>query len=246
MLQVEGLHASYGGLTALRGVSLEVREGEVVTVVGPNGAGKSSLMNAIAGGIIPHQGRIRFAGQDLVGMRPERIANLGLSLIPEGRHVFATLTIEENLRIGTAMRRASQGVEARLQRVMRYFPKLKERRSMPAGALSGGEQQMLVIGRALMANPKLILVDEPSLGLAPKIVDQVYEILRDLRREDGLTLMINEQSSKRVLKYADRVYVLRSGEIHLDQRVCEIQDGTAIMRAYFGFNTANEQGATHT
>jgi branched-chain amino acid transport system ATP-binding protein len=155
--------------------------------------------------------------------------------IPEGRRVFATLSVEENLRLGTAMPRASKGVEAQLQRTLTHFPRLRERRRMPAGALSGGEQQMLAIGRALMTRPRLILVDEPSLGLAPLIVDQVYESLHALRREDGLTLLINEQSSKRVLKYADRIYVIRGGEVRLNDYARNLQDGAAIMQAYFGF-----------
>jgi branched-chain amino acid transport system ATP-binding protein len=235
MLSVEGLCVSYGGLVALRDVSMNVEAGEIVCVVGPNGAGKSSLLSAIAGGLTPQAGSVRFEGRDLVRQRPEAIANLGLSLVPEGRRVFATLSVEENLRLGTGMPRAAKGVEAQLERTLTHFPRLRERRRMPAGALSGGEQQMLAIGRALMTRPRLILVDEPSLGLAPLIVDQVYEILHALRREDGLTLLINEQSSKRVLKYADRIYVIRGGEVRLNDYAHNLQDGAAIMQAYFGF-----------
>jgi len=235
MLTIDRLSVNYGRLAALREVSIHADPGEIVCVVGPNGAGKSSLMNAIAGGVTPRAGSVKFGDKELVGMRPEHIARLGLSLIPEGRQVFTTLTVEENLRLATLIRRGTADDERRLARVMRHFPRLNERRKAPAGSLSGGEQQMLVIGRALMAQPRLIMVDEPSLGLAPMIVDQVYEILRDLRRDEGLTLLINEQSSKRVLKYADRIYVLRGGEIRLEDTAGNLQDGAAILQAYFGF-----------
>jgi branched-chain amino acid transport system ATP-binding protein len=235
MLTVEGLSVNYGRLAALREVSIRVDPGELVCIVGPNGAGKSSLMNAIAGGVVPRGGSAKFENKELVGMRPEHIARLGMSLVPEGRQVFSTLTVEENLRLGTLIRRRSADDELRLARIMRHFPRLDERRKAPAGTLSGGEQQMLVIGRALMTQPRLVMVDEPSLGLAPMIVDQVYEILRDLRQAEGLTLLINEQSSKRVLKYADRIYVLRGGVIRLEGSAENLQDGAAILQAYFGF-----------
>jgi branched-chain amino acid transport system ATP-binding protein len=240
MLRIENLEVRYGRLAAVRGVSLNVNQGEIVCVIGPNGAGKSSLFGAIAGGIAPYRGSVRFDSKEIVGARPERIARLGLSLIPEGRHVFSTLSVEENLRIGAFMARGAGSTEERLSQIMAHFPRLAERRGLSAGGLSGGEQQMLVIGRALMTNPRLMLVDEPSLGLAPKIVDQVYEILLELRRKDGLTLLINEQSSKRVLKHADRVYVLRNGEVKLQDYARNLQDGEAIMHAYFGFVPANK------
>ena len=240
MLSVDDLEIRYGRLAAVRGVSLEVKQGEIVCVIGPNGAGKSSLFGAIAGGIAPHRGSIRLDSKEIGGARPEDIARLGLSLIPEGRHVFSTLSVEENLRIGAFMSRAALSIEERLTEVLAYFPRLAERRRLSAGGLSGGEQQMLVIGRALMTNPRVMLVDEPSLGLAPKIVDQVYEILLDLRQKNGLTLLINEQSSKRVLKHADRIYVLRNGEMKLQDYAQNLQDGHAIMQAYFGFDAAKK------
>jgi branched-chain amino acid transport system ATP-binding protein len=239
MLSVADLEVKYGRLAAVRGVSLEVKQGEIVCVVGPNGAGKSSLFAAIAGGVAPSGGSVRFDSKEIVGARPEQIARLGLSLIPEGRHVFGTLSVEENLRLGAFMARGGPSVDERLAQVLSHFPRLAERRRLSAAGLSGGEQQMLVIGRALMTSPRLMLVDEPSLGLAPKIVDQVYEILGELRRKNGLTLLINEQSSKRVLKNADRIYVLRSGEIKLQDHARNLQDGAAIMHAYFGFGGAS-------
>ena len=235
MLEIDNIHVNYGRLQALRGVSITVAEGEVVCLVGPNGAGKSTTLAAIAGGVTPHAGSIKLQGRSLVGLPPEAITRLGVSLVPEGRHVFATLTVAENLRIGGFQRRDRGGAAADFERMLGHFPRLRERLQQPAGQLSGGEQQMLVIGRALMTRPRLVMVDEPSLGLAPMIVDQVYEILLSLRRSDGLTLLINEQSSKRVLQFADRIYVLRGGRIQLHDRASNLQDGKAIMEAYFGF-----------
>jgi branched-chain amino acid transport system ATP-binding protein len=234
MLEVEDIHVNYGRLTALRGVSLRIDEGEVVCVLGPNGAGKSTTLAAIAGGVRPHRGTIRLGGMPLTGKAPETICRLGVSLVPEGRHVFATLSVEENLRIGSYQRRDSQ-IDADFERALELFPRLRERLSQPAGRLSGGEQQMLVISRAMMTRPRLMMIDEPSLGLAPKIVDQVYDALLDRRRQEGVTLLINEQSSERVLKFADRIYVLRSGGMRLEGRASELRDGKAIMSAYFGF-----------
>lgn len=234
LLTVENLHVSYGGVTAVRGLSLSVNAGEVVSILGPNGAGKSSTLAVIAGGVAPRDGKITYAGQDITGGRPEEIARAGISLVPEGRHVFATLTVEENLAVGTYMHKGKADVAGVLER----FPRLKERRDFPAGRLSGGEQQMLVIARAMLAKPKLMLVDEPSLGLAPLIIDQVYEILLDLRRQ-GMSLLIVEQSTSRILKHADRIYVLRGGAVQLEDTAANLRDGEAIKRAYFGF----EEGA---
>jgi len=236
MLEVEDIHVSYGRLAALRGVSLTVQEGEVVCIVGPNGAGKSTTLASIAGGVKPHRGAIRLDGTPLIGMAPEAISRLGVSLVPEGRHVFGTLSVEENLRIGTYQRRDRTNVDSDIGRMLELFPRLRERLQQPAGRLSGGEQQMLVICRALMTRPRLIMIDEPSLGLAPKIIDQVYDVLLDLCRRESVTLLINEQSSERVLKFADRIYVLRGGGIRLHGRAADLRDGRAIMSAYFGFD----------
>jgi branched-chain amino acid transport system ATP-binding protein len=235
-LEVTGLHVRYSELVALRDVSLRVAEGEVVCVIGPNGAGKSTLLAAIAGGVTPSKGCIRFRGHSIYGARAERIARLGLSLVPEGRRIFGTLTVEENLLIGASRRHNRRETTKDLTRIYSYFPLLKERRANPAGRLSGGEQQMLAIARALMTRAPLILVDEPSLGLAPKIIDQIYRIVLDLRAQERLTLLINEQSSHRILKHADRIYVLRAGEIRLHGSAAELRDGQAIKEAYFGFH----------
>ncbi|WP_159715969.1 ABC transporter ATP-binding protein [Geminicoccus flavidas] len=236
MLEVEDLAVSYGGTTALAGVAISVKEREAVCVVGPNGAGKSTLLAAIAGGVPPKRGRIRFDGKELVGMRAENIARLGISLVPEGRHVFGTLTVEENLFIGTYATSDRRYAQSDAEQLLGYFPRLKERWRQPAGRLSGGEQQMLVIARALMTRPRLVMVDEPSLGLAPKIVDTIYATLLALRAERGLTLLVNEQSSDRMLKFSERIYVLRNGRILLHGNTADLQDGEAITRAYFGFD----------
>lgn len=235
LLEVEGLHVRYGDLVALRGVSISVEEGEVVCIIGPNGAGKSTTMAAVAGGVVPDQGHIRFGGVSLVNQQPERIARLGLSLVPEGRHIFGTLTVEENLQVGGYVQANRSAAKGDMERLLELFPRLRERLRYPAGRLSGGEQQMLAVARAVMTRPRLLMVDEPSLGLAPKIIDQIYEILLDLRRRESLTLLINEQSSNRILKHADRIYVLRGGRIQLEGRAADLQDGEAIRYAYFGF-----------
>jgi branched-chain amino acid transport system ATP-binding protein len=235
LVEVDDIHVRYGDLVALRGISLKVEESEVVCIIGPNGAGKSTTLAAIAGGVTPHAGTIRVAGQSILGQRPEQIARLGLSLVPEGRHIFATLTVEENLRIGGYVQGDRAAAKGDFDRLLELFPRLAERLRFPAGRLSGGEQQMLAVARAVMTRPRLLLVDEPSLGLAPKIIDQIYEILLDLRQRVKLTLLINEQSSNRILKHADRIYVLRGGRMQLEGRAAELQDGEAIRHAYFGF-----------
>jgi branched-chain amino acid transport system ATP-binding protein len=224
LLEVKDLHVHYGRLAALRGVSLSVAEGEIACIVGPNGAGKSTTLLAISSVLSPTNGTITFAGGPLNGKRPEAVAALGISQVPE-----------ENLRVGAAIRRDAPRVQEDYERVLDLFPVLAERRRQSAGKLSGGEQQMLAIGRALMTSPRFLTIDEPSLGLAPKIVDRVYEVLTELRRSQGLTLLIVEQSSERALKTADKIYVLRSGQIRLEGMAKDLQDGEAVHSAYFGF-----------
>jgi branched-chain amino acid transport system ATP-binding protein len=212
----DDIYVNYARLAALRGISLEIREGEVVCILGPNGAGKSTTLAAIAGGVRPHRGAIRLKQTSLIGKQPETIARLGVSFVPEGRHVFATLTVGENLRIGSYQRRDCNRIEADFEQALTLFPRLRERLKQPAGRLSGGEQQMLAICRGMMTRPRLMLIDELSLGLASMIVDQVYAALLDRCRQDGVTLLINEQSSERILKFADRIYVLRGGVMRLE------------------------------
>jgi branched-chain amino acid transport system ATP-binding protein len=233
VLEVEGLHVSYGRVPAVRGVSVAVEAGEIVCIVGPNGAGKSTTLQTIAGTFAPAAGAIRLDGASIAGRAPEAIARLGVSLVPENRHVFTQLTVEENLRLGSQMRRDRDQVEADLERILGHFPFLCQRRATPGGKLSGGEQQQLVIARALMTAPRLILLDEPALGLAPLIVATVYEILQTLRAQ-GITLLVVEQSTNRALANADRLYVMRTGEIVLHGTRARLTR-EEVEEAYFGY-----------
>ena len=234
MLEVAELEVRYGSVRALREVSLRVAENELVGVVGPNGAGKSTLLLAIAGALAPARGEIRFDGA-LIGARSaENIARLGISMVPEGRRIFTQLSVEENLRLGTQMRRDREGVEQDLRQMLEVFPVLGERLSAPGGKLSGGEQQQLAIARALMTRPRLVLLDEPALGLAPMVIEAVYATLHRLREEQALTLLLVEQSTHRVLANADRVYVLRQGRVELEGASAQLDD-KAVERAYFGY-----------
>lgn len=239
LLNVENITVHYSRLPALRDVSVTIEEGEIVCIVGPNGAGKSTTLLSISGVLNPTSGVITFDGQTINGMSPEAVARAGISQVPEGRHVFTTLNVEENLRIGMSIRKDRSDSEKDFKRVLEIFPVLAERRRQSAGKLSGGEQQMLVIARALLTNPRIMTIDEPSLGLAPNLVDRVYETLLDLRRDRGLTLLIVEQSSERALKACDRLYVLRSGQMQLEGNSADLQDGAKVREAYFGF----EEGA---
>ncbi|MSP82464.1 MAG: ABC transporter ATP-binding protein [Alphaproteobacteria bacterium] len=233
MLALEDLHVHYGRTPAVRGVSLNVERGEIVCLVGPNGAGKSTTLLAIAGAVAAAGGTIRLDGAPIVGRSPEAIARMGLSLVPEGRHVFTQLSVEENIRLGAQMRADRAEVEQDFQRMLVEFPFLKGRLATTGGKLSGGEQQQLVIARALMTRPRLMLLDEPALGLAPLVVETVYRILRSLR-DAGLTLLVVEQSTHRALANADRLYVIRSGAIALHGRSADL-DEDAVEQAYFGY-----------
>lgn len=233
ILEIRDLHVAYGGIQALKGVSLDMGEGEIVMVTGPNGAGKSTLMKAMAGLVKPKQGAIRIAGQDSTRLSAERVAAIGLSMVPEGRHVFADLTVLENLKVGCGLRADRVAVEADIEYLFNVFPVLKQRAHGTAGLLSGGQQQMLVIARALMTAPKLLAIDEPSLGLAPKVTDQVYEALLRLQAERRLSLFIVEQSSARVVMTNARMLMVRSGQVVLEGRARDLSP-EAIHSAYFG------------
>ncbi|MCL6706294.1 ABC transporter ATP-binding protein [Pseudomonas sp. R2.Fl] len=239
LLSLSDVSVRYGRLTAVRNVSLSMAEGEILFITGPNGAGKSSLMRAIAGVTPAAGGRIDLGGQEITGKAPEDIARMGFSMVPEGREVFGSLTIEENLLVGTGMHARDRGWRTRaasdLEAVYDTFPILKERRNGQAGLLSGGQQQMLVIGRALMTNPRLIAIDEPSLGLAPNITDQVYERLVALRAHRKLTLLIVEQSSTRAMLVGGRMILMRGGQVVLDGDARELGNSEAIQAAYFGY-----------
>ena len=235
LLDVNDITVRYGRLTALRGVTLNITEGEILFVTGPNGAGKSTLLNAIAGVVPPVSGAITLDGAGVTGASPETIARRRFSLVPEGRHVFGALTIEENLKVGAGMRADRHKIADDLESVYREFPMLAERRHAAAGMLSGGQQQMLVIGRALMTSPRLMAIDEPSLGLAPKIIDQVYEILMRLRTQRKLTLLIVEQSSTRAMMTGGRMILMRGGRIVLEGKADDMVKDERLKQAYFGF-----------
>ena len=243
MLEIENIHVRYGRVRAVRGVSLRVDEGEMVCIVGPNGAGKSTTLRSIAGTLTPTEGTIKLQGRSITGNAPENIARMGLSLVPEGRNVFTQLTVEENIRLGSQMRRDRARVEEDFQRMLSIFPFLQNKLSTPGGKLSGGEQQQLVIARALMTGPRLILLDEPSLGLGPMIVDTVYETLSALR-DQRMTLLVVEQSTHRALENSDRVYIMRRGQIELEGKSSDLTD-EELEKAYFGFDEAALDERTH-
>jgi len=215
LLELDDVTVSYGRIAALRGVSLSVRRGELVGVVGPNGAGKSTMLLTIAGVLTPAKGDVRFEGESLVRRRPEEIVRTGVCLVPERRHVFTRLTVEENLRLGATVRRRDFNVAEDIHSVCTRFPVLRERLTSPANQLSGGEQQQLAIARALLAKPQLLLVDEPSLGLSPMMVDRVFDTLEELR-DEGVTILLIEQNAVATIEMADRTYVLRQGEVSLE------------------------------
>ncbi|MFP1643438.1 ABC transporter ATP-binding protein [Pontitalea aquivivens] len=237
-LGIFDLSVRYGKLTALRDVSFTVAEGERLFISGPNGAGKSSLLGAISGAVRAAHGRIEMDGDILSGRSPEAIARRGLSMVPEGRRIFAGLSVQENLMVGAGMRRDRSAVPDDLAVIFDAFPILRDRRHANAGALSGGQQQMLAIGRALMTNPKLMLVDEPSLGLAPKVVDEVYDRLCALQALRGLTLVIVEQSSARAARVGGRMILLRGGRIVADGDAAGFAEHDLLKEAYFGKGAA--------
>jgi branched-chain amino acid transport system ATP-binding protein len=233
MLKVQDLKAAYGRVSAVKGVSLEVAEREIVFLIGPNGAGKSTLLKTVSGLHRPSGGSISFAGADIANQTPETICRRGLVLVPEGRHIFGTLTVAENLFLGTTIRTDRAQIRADIDEVLAIFPILRERYNSAAVYLSGGEQQQLAIARAMLQKPRLMMIDEPSLGLAPLVIDQVYESLRQLNAK-GMTLLVIEQSTARVTDLASRVYVMRNGKIVLHETKASLGDGSSLTDAYFG------------
>jgi branched-chain amino acid transport system ATP-binding protein len=233
MLEVAGLRVAYGDATALWDVSLTVGDGELVAVVGPNGSGKTTLINAIAGLLPVRAGRLRFAGEDLARLAPHEVSSRGIALVPEGRRLFAGMTVEENLEMGCYAPRARAARRARLERVYALFPVLQARRRQAAGVLSGGQQQMVALGRALMAGPRLLLLDEPSLGLGPAVVDQVFGVIEALHR-DGVAALLVEQNVTRALAVATRAYVLAEGRIVSGGPPAELAGQPHIRSAYLG------------
>ncbi len=233
MLSVEGVDAFYGDLQALWGVSFEVKEGEIVTIVGPNGAGKTTTMRVITGLLKPRRGKVVFKGEEITGLPPNKIAERGISLIPEGSRVFPYMTVYENLKIGAYTKRAREHFNESLEWVFTIFPVLKERLNQKANTMSGGERQMLAIGRALMTRPDILLMDEPSLGLAPKLVMRTFDIVKRLNRE-GLTILLVEQNTRFALKLSHRGYVMETGKIVLSGTGEELLNNEYVKKSYLG------------
>jgi branched-chain amino acid transport system ATP-binding protein len=235
MLRVEGLSVRYGAIAALKQVDLVVGRGEIVTLIGANGAGKSTLVGAVAGLVRPAGGRVRFEDQDVTGVKASRLSRQGLILVPEGRRVFANLSVHENLVLGGYFRPMDDAFDADLERVCQMFPRLAERRGQKAGTLSGGEQQMLALGRALMGRPRLLMMDEPSLGLAPLLVAEVFKII-ELIRDQGVTVLLIEQNAAAALAIADRGYVLEVGKVVLSGTGRELACDERVKQAYLGLD----------
>jgi branched-chain amino acid transport system ATP-binding protein len=233
LLEVEGLAVHYGGIRAVKGIDLVVGEGEVVCLIGANGAGKTTTLRALAGILSPTAGRIRYAGEDLVGMPAHRRVRRGLAMVPEGRGVFPRLTVEENLRMGAYFRSDRDGIDADLEQGYQRFPRLRERRSQKAGTLSGGEQQMLSIARALMSRPRLLLLDEPSMGLAPLAVQKIFETISQIASQ-GVTLLLVEQNARMALAVSRRGYVLEGGRVALCDSATRLLESPAVRAAYLG------------
>jgi branched-chain amino acid transport system ATP-binding protein len=233
LLEVEDLEAGYGDVTVLRGVSFAVQEGQVAAILGPNGSGKTTTLRAISG-VVQTRGRIELDGQSIAGLSPERVARLGIAHVPEGRGTFAALTVAENLRVGAYRRGDDQGIRRDIERCLEWFPRLDERSGERAGNLSGGEQQMLAIARGLMLSPRLLLLDEPSLGLAPVLTRELFGVLGNIAREEGVTVLLVEQNAKLALRLADYAYVLEAGSIVLDGEADRIEQEEAVQHAYLG------------
>ena len=233
LLSLQDVHIGYGGIKAVKGISIEVAQHELVCLIGANGAGKSTTLKAISGLLIPTKGTITYNGDDIAGQAAYKIANKGLRLVPEGRGVFPILTIEENLQMGAYTRNDKQGIALDIERIFALFPRLKERRSQTAGTLSGGEQQMLAIGRALMAKPKLLLLDEPSMGLAPIMVQKIFEVVREVSNT-GVTILLIEQNARLALEISTRGYVMDGGLITLAGESKALLADPKVREAYLG------------
>ena len=232
LLQVQDIHVYYGAIHAIKGISLEVYEDEIVTLIGANGAGKSTTLNTIAGLLRPRSGSIAFDGRSITGTPASRIVPMGLSMCPEGRRIFQRMTVRENLEMG-GFTRSAQEIAQSMEEMFTRFPRLKERERQVAGTLSGGEQQMLAMARALMSKPRLLMLDEPSMGLAPILVEQIFSIVRELHGA-GVTVLLVEQNAQMALSVADRAYVLETGQITMDGPASELLHNDAVRRAYLG------------
>lgn len=234
MLSVENISAGYGGILAINEVSIDVQPGEIVVLIGANGAGKSTLLRTISGAIKPRAGQIVYQDHKIDGIKPHRIVKMGVVQIPEGRGILARMTVKENLEMGAYLRSDKAGIAGDLDQVFEKFPRLKERLGQNAGTLSGGEQQMLAIGRALMAKPQLLIMDEPSLGLAPVLVEFIIDTIQELRAKDGYTILLVEQNANQALAVADRGYVMETGRIVLEGDSRALRNNEAVQKAYLG------------
>jgi branched-chain amino acid transport system ATP-binding protein len=233
LLEVKDLRVFYGAIEALRGVSLRVEEGEVVTLIGANGAGKSTTLRTISGLLEPKSGTIRFKGEEIQGLQPHRIVKAGLVQVPEGREIFANLTVYENLQLGAFLRKDKAAIRADRERALELFPRVRERLAQQAGTLSGGEQQMLAIARALVARPKLLMLDEPSLGLAPQLVRIIFQVIREINQA-GTTILLVEQNANMALQVAHRAYVIEVGKIRMEGPAAELAASDEVRKAYLG------------
>ena len=233
MLKIDNIDVYYGAIHALKGISLEVNEGEIVTLIGANGAGKSTTLRTISGLLKPKAGSITFLGQSIVGVRAHEIVKKGISQVPEGRRVFAEMTVMENLDLGAFVRKDKAGIQQDLKHVFELYPRLEERKNQSAGTLSGGEQQMLAMGRALMSRPKLLLLDEPSMGLAPLLIKEIFNIIVDINKS-GTTVLLVEQNANMALSIANRAYVLETGRITLSGKAQDLAASEDVRKAYLG------------
>ena len=233
LLELESVHTYYGHIHALKGISITVEEGEIVTLIGANGAGKSTALNTISGLLRPRQGRIRLAGEDLLAYKPHEIVAKGIVQVPEGRRMLGRLTVTENLEMGAFTRRDKPEIAQDMERVFALFPRLKERRNQLAGTLSGGEQQMLSTGRGMMARPRMLMMDEPSMGLAPVLVDSIFDTIKQLHKE-GTTILLVEQNARMALSVANRGYVLQTGEVVLQDSADALRAYEMVRKAYLG------------
>ena len=233
LLELESVHTYYGHIHALKGISITVEEGEIVTLIGANGAGKSTALNTISGLLRPRQGRIRLAGEDLLAYKPHEIVAKGIVQVPEGRRMLGRLTVTENLEMGAFTRRDKPEIAQDMERVFALFPRLKERRNQLAGTLSGGEQQMLSTGRGMMARPRMLMMDEPSMGLAPVLVDSIFDTIKQLHKE-GTTILLVEQNARMALSVANRGYVMQTGEVVLQDSADALRANEMVRKAYLG------------
>jgi branched-chain amino acid transport system ATP-binding protein len=233
MLKVEDINVYYGAIHAIKGISLEVNEGEIVTLIGANGAGKSTILRTISGLLKPKTGKIDFEGQNIAGVAAQHIVKSGISQVPEGRRIFANMTVMENLDLGAYVRSDKAGIQEDLKMVFARFPRLEERKTQEAGTLSGGEQQMLAMGRALMSRPRLLLLDEPSMGLAPLLIKEIFSIIQDINKT-GTTVLLVEQNANMALSIANRAYVLETGRITLAGAAKDLAASEAVRKAYLG------------